>query len=78
MKNNFERIRINYVISSMKDDYKSADLCLEAMQSFRDAVYLFDIYEGLRLHDEIMSAIDFADRMWYMRRKKKYNGQSPE
>lgn len=81
MKKNFEyfeRKRIKYVIASMNDDYKSADLCLEAMQSFRVAVYQFDIYEGLRLHDEIMSAIDFAGRMWDMRRKRNRMGQSPE
>nr|DAO57178.1 MAG TPA: hypothetical protein [Bacteriophage sp.] len=74
MKKNFEyfeRKRIKYVIASMKDDHKSADLCLEAMMSFKVAVYQFDIYEGIRLHHEIMSAIDFAGRMWNMRRKKK-------
>lgn len=69
-KTYFEKERINYVVLSMKDDYKAADICMARMQGFKNAIYQFDIYEGFRLHDEIMSAIDFADRMWKMRRKK--------
>lgn len=69
-KTYFEKERINYVVSSMRGDYKQADICMARMQGFKNGIYQFDIYEGFRLHDEIMSAIDFADRMWKMRHKK--------
>lgn len=67
----FEKERINYVLSSMRDDYKKADICMARMQGFKNGIYQFDIYEGFRIHEEIMSAIDFADRMWKLRRKRK-------
>lgn len=62
----FERIRIKYVITVMHENYKTSDALLHDMQSYRS-----DILEGMRLHDEIMSAIDFGRRMWEMRRKYK-------
>lgn len=65
----FERIRIKYVIAVMHDNYKTSDKWLEAMQSFRAEISWIDYKEGFRLHDEIMSAIDFGRRMWEMRRK---------
>ena len=65
----FERIRIKYVIAVMHDNYKTSDKLLEAMQSFRAEISWTDFKEGFRLHDEIMSAIDFGRRMWEMRRK---------
>lgn len=65
----FERIRIKYVIAVMHDNYKTSDKLLEAMQSFRAEITLIDFNEGFRLHDKIMSAIDFGRRMWEMRRK---------
>lgn len=66
----FEKERINYVLASMRDDYEHAKIYMGCMQGFKNGIYQFDIYEGLRIHDEIMSAIDFADRMWKLRRKK--------
>ena len=66
----FERMRIKYVIYVMRDNYKKSDAYLQAMQTFRDGVTEFNIEDGFRLHDEIMTAIDFGTRMWKMRRKK--------
>jgi len=68
--NYFEKERINYVLASMRDDYEQAKIYMARMQGFKNGIYQFDIYEGFRIHDEIMSAIDFADRMWKLRRKK--------
>lgn len=67
----FERIRIKYVIAVMHDNYEVSDKLLEAMQSFRAERSWIDYKEGFRLHDEIMSAIDFGGRMWKIRRKYK-------
>lgn len=67
----FERIRIKYVITVMHDNYKTSDQLLQAMQSFRENITQVDILDGTRLHDEIMTAIDFGGRMWKMRRKYK-------
>lgn len=69
----FESIRIKYVVAVMHDNYKKSDAYLQAMQSLRVAVTEFDIKEGFRMHDEIMSAIDFGSRMWKMRRKYKHS-----
>lgn len=66
----FERMRIKYVIAVMHDNYKKSDAYLQAMQTFREGVTEFNIEDGFRLHDEIMTAIDFGTRMWKMRRKK--------
>lgn len=66
----FERMRIKYVIAVMHDNYKKSDAYLQAMQTFREGVTEFNIEHGFRLHDEIMTAIDFGTRMWKMRRKK--------
>lgn len=66
----FGRMRIKYVIALMHDNYKKADAYLQAMQTFREGVTEFNIEDGFRLHNEIMSAIDFGMRMWKMRRKK--------
>ena len=66
----FERMRIKYVIYVMRDNYKKSDAYLQAMQTFRDGVTEFNIEDGFRLHDEIMTAIDFGTRMRKMRRKK--------
>lgn len=69
-KTYFEKDRINYVLASMRDDYEQAKIYMGRMQGFKNGIYQFDIFEGFRIHGEIMSAIDFADRMWKMRRKK--------
>lgn len=73
-KSYFEKERINYVVASMREDYKHADVYMARMQGFKNGIYQFDIFEGFRIHDEIMSAIDFADRMWKMRRKRNRMG----
>lgn len=73
-KSYFEKERINYVVASMREDYKNADIYMARMQGFKNGIYQFDIFEGFRIHDEIMSAIDFADRMWNMRRKRNRTG----
>ena len=67
----FERIRIKYVIAVMHDNYKVSDALLEDMQRFREDITQVDIWDGMHLHDEIMTAIDFGGRMWKMRRKYK-------
>jgi hypothetical protein len=69
-KTYFEKERVNYVIASMNEDYEQAKIYMSRMQGFKNGIYQFDIVEGFRIHDQIMSAIDFADRMWKMRRKK--------
>ena len=69
-KTYFEKERVNYVISSMNEDYEQAKIYMARMQGFKNGVYQFDIDEGFRIHNQIMSAIDFADRMWKMKRKK--------
>lgn len=66
----FEKERINYVLSSMRDDNEQAKIYMARMQGFKNGIYQYDIFQGFRIHDEIMSAIDFADRMWKLRRKK--------
>lgn len=66
----FERMRIKYVIAVMHDNYKKSDAYLQDMQTLREGVTEFNIEDGFRLHDEIMTAIDFGTRMWKMRRKK--------
>ena len=67
----FERIRIKYVIAVMHCNYKTSDALLHDMQSYRSDIAQVDILDGMRLHDEIMSVIDFGGRMWKMRRKYK-------
>ena len=74
MKNEyFETVRMGYVVACLHNVRDEANRCFAFMQGYRWAVSEYDFWGACKLHDRIISAIDFYERLRTMRDKKERN-----